>query len=148
MIKYNSRYENRICFQAAGWQETILNARNGKFGARNNSIPGRGLSVLKSNERTIRGQAMPIYEYQCSRCGHQLESMQKMSEPPLKDCPVCHEPALNKLVSAAGFQLKGSGWYVTDYSAKGKAKVSQEPVNKPAETKEGDKGSSSNTGAK
>lgn len=91
---------------------------------------------------------MPIYEYQCSRCGHQLEIMQKMSDPLLKECPACHEPALNKLVSAAGFQLKGSGWYVTDYSAKGKAKAGQEPVNKSAETKEGDKGSSSDTGAK
>lgn len=69
---------------------------------------------------------MPIYEYQCSRCGHHLETIQKMSDDPLKDCPECHQPTLNKLVSAAGFQLKGSGWYVTDYSAKGKARTDKE----------------------
>ena len=69
---------------------------------------------------------MPIYEYQCSNCGHQFEAMQKISEEPLKDCPECHQPKLNKLVSAAGFQLKGTGWYVTDYSAKGKSKASEE----------------------
>jgi putative FmdB family regulatory protein len=73
---------------------------------------------------------MPIYEYQCAACGHQLEAMQKMSEEPLKDCPECHKPALSKLVSAAGFQLKGTGWYVTDYSAKGKAKSASEAGNK------------------
>lgn len=65
---------------------------------------------------------MPTYEYQCTLCGHQLEAFQKMSEAPLTDCPECGKPGLTKLVSAAGFQLKGSGWYVTDYSAKGKAK--------------------------
>jgi len=65
---------------------------------------------------------MPIYEYQCTLCHHQLEAFQKMTEDPLKDCPNCHKPGLTKLVSASGFQLKGSGWYVTDYSAKGKAK--------------------------
>lgn len=58
---------------------------------------------------------MPIYEYQCNACGHQLEAFQKMSEDPLVDCPECHKNQLQKLISAAGFQLKGSGWYVTDY---------------------------------
>jgi|HubBroStandDraft_1064217.scaffolds.fasta_scaffold491181_1 putative FmdB family regulatory protein len=69
---------------------------------------------------------MPIYEYQCAACGHQLEVIQKMSDKPLTDCPKCHQPALNKLVSAAGFQLKGTGWYKTDYSAKGKPKSGEE----------------------
>jgi putative FmdB family regulatory protein len=69
---------------------------------------------------------MPIYEYQCSACGHQLEVIQKMSDQPLTECPECHQPNLTKLVSAAGFQLKGTGWYVTDYSAKGKAKSANE----------------------
>jgi len=68
---------------------------------------------------------MPTYEYQCTACGHQLEAFQKMSDAPLTDCPECQKPALTKLVSAAGFQLKGSGWYVTDYSAKGKSKSAQ-----------------------
>lgn len=65
---------------------------------------------------------MPIYEYQCSECGHQLELIQKLSEPPLVECPQCGEEALKKLVSAAAFQLKGSGWYVTDFRDKDKKK--------------------------
>ena len=65
---------------------------------------------------------MPIYEYQCEACGHRLEAMQKMSEDPLRDCPACGKPALQKLISAAGFQLKGSGWYVTDFKDGGKKK--------------------------
>ena len=62
---------------------------------------------------------MPIYEYACDACGHEFETLQKMSEEPLKECPKCHEPKLRRLVSAAGFQLKGSGWYVTDFRDKG-----------------------------
>lgn len=61
---------------------------------------------------------MPIYEYQCQGCGHELEKLQKMSEPPLSDCPQCDEPALIKQVSAAGFRLKGTGWYATDFKTK------------------------------
>lgn len=64
---------------------------------------------------------MPIYEYQCTSCGHHLEVLQKITEEPLTVCPKCNAP-LNKLVSAAGLQFKGSGWYLTDYSHKGKAK--------------------------
>lgn len=60
-------------------------------------------------------QTMPIYEYRCASCGHKLESLQKFSDPPLVECPHCHRPDLKKLVSAVGFQLKGSGWYVTDF---------------------------------
>jgi putative FmdB family regulatory protein len=58
---------------------------------------------------------MPIYEYQCQSCGNQLEAIQKVSEDPLKDCPACGQPELSKLVSAAGFRLKGGGWYETDF---------------------------------
>ncbi|HHM06270.1 MAG TPA: zinc ribbon domain-containing protein [Gammaproteobacteria bacterium] len=65
---------------------------------------------------------MPIYEYRCRQCGHELEVMQKMSDAPLSDCPQCREPALTKLISAAGFQLKGSGWYATDFKDNGKKK--------------------------
>jgi putative FmdB family regulatory protein len=63
---------------------------------------------------------MPIYEYECRVCGHKLEAVQKMSEQPLVDCPHCQKPGLQKLVSAAGFQLKGTGWYATDFKNKGK----------------------------
>jgi putative FmdB family regulatory protein len=58
---------------------------------------------------------MPIYEYRCSACGHELEALQKITESPLTSCPSCRAEALTKLVSAAGFQLKGSGWYATDF---------------------------------
>jgi len=58
---------------------------------------------------------MPIYEYRCAACGHELEKLQKISDPPLVDCPACGKPALQKLVSAAGFRLKGGGWYETDF---------------------------------
>lgn len=60
---------------------------------------------------------MPIYEYRCEACGHELEAIQKMSDAPLQACPECGKPALKKLVSAAGFRLKGGGWYETDFKA-------------------------------
>jgi len=63
---------------------------------------------------------MPIYEYRCGACGHELEVLQKLSEPPLSDCPECKAPALAKLISPVGFQLKGSGWYATDFRSSGK----------------------------
>jgi putative FmdB family regulatory protein len=62
---------------------------------------------------------MPIYEYRCKECKHDVEVLQKLSDPPLVTCPSCGKDALQKLVSAAGFQLKGSGWYVTDFRGGG-----------------------------
>jgi len=73
---------------------------------------------------------MPIYEYRCGECGQEHEVLQKVSEPPLTECPACGKPALKKQLSAAGFQLKGSGWYATDF--KGSAK---KPAEKKAEAK-------------
>jgi putative FmdB family regulatory protein len=58
---------------------------------------------------------MPIYEYRCTECGFQKEHLQKMSDAPLSTCPECGKGAYSKLLSAAGFQLKGSGWYATDF---------------------------------
>ncbi len=69
---------------------------------------------------------MPIYEYRCDACGHELEVMQKMSDDPLKECPVCKEPKLKKLISAAGFRLKGSGWYETDFKNSKKSSASSD----------------------
>ena len=63
---------------------------------------------------------MPIYAYKCTDCGHELEKIQKMSDDPLKDCPECASPSLVKQITSAGFQLKGNGWYVTDFKDKGK----------------------------
>lgn len=62
---------------------------------------------------------MPIYEYRCASCGHELEALQKLSDAPLTVCPACQRAELKKLLSAAGFQLKGSGWYVTDFRNSG-----------------------------
>jgi len=58
---------------------------------------------------------MPIYQYACENCGHQMEAIQKMSDPVLVDCPACNEPSLRKQVTAAAFRLKGTGWYETDF---------------------------------
>jgi putative FmdB family regulatory protein len=65
---------------------------------------------------------MPIYEYRCESCQQELETIQKISDPPLTDCPSCGEPALKKKISAAGFRLKGSGWYETDFKTSGQKK--------------------------
>jgi len=64
---------------------------------------------------------MPVYEYECKKCGHRFELIQKVSDPPPAKCPKCKEGEIQKLLSAAGLQFKGSGWYVTDYSNKGKS---------------------------
>ena len=82
---------------------------------------------------------MPIYEYRCGACGFQKEFLQKLSDAPLKDCPECGKPSLSKMVTAAGFQLKGSGWYATDFkhgqAAKPKAdKPDVKADDKPAVT--------------
>ena len=58
---------------------------------------------------------MPFYEYECKSCGHDVEVMQKISEPPLKKCPQCGKPQLQRLMSAPVFRLKGGGWYETDF---------------------------------
>jgi putative FmdB family regulatory protein len=58
---------------------------------------------------------MPIYAYKCESCGHSKDVLQKMSDEPLTVCPQCGQARFNKQVTAAGFQLKGSGWYVTDF---------------------------------
>jgi putative FmdB family regulatory protein len=64
---------------------------------------------------------MPIYAYRCSACGHAQDVLQKISDPVLTVCPACGESTYAKQVTAAGFQLKGSGWYVTDFRDSGKA---------------------------
>ncbi len=66
---------------------------------------------------------MPIYEYRCNSCGHELEAFQKLSEAPLLTCPQCNKDSLTKKVSAAGFRLKGGGWYETDFKSGKKKNV-------------------------
>jgi putative FmdB family regulatory protein len=69
---------------------------------------------------------MPIYEYQCEKCGDTTEVLQKFSDSPLSECPSCGGP-MHKLMSMNSFQLKGSGWYVTDYAGKNASKDSAAP---------------------
>lgn len=82
---------------------------------------------------------MPIYAFQCQACGHSFEVMQKMSEAPPSVCTACGKPELRKLLSAAGFQLKGSGWYVTDFKGGAKPSAETKPAAdaKPAPVKTG-----------
>ncbi|MDD2723836.1 MAG: zinc ribbon domain-containing protein [Methylovulum sp.] len=75
---------------------------------------------------------MPIYEYQCQACGHKHEALQKLSAEPLKVCPACSQPELMKKISAAGFRLKGSGWYETDFKSGTKKNVAGESAAPPA----------------
>ena len=69
---------------------------------------------------------MPIYEYRCSACGHQEDFLQKVSDPVLSQCPACGKATFEKQLSAAGFQLKGSGWYATDFKSKKPAEKKSE----------------------
>jgi len=87
---------------------------------------------------------MPIYEYKCSHCGHQLEAIQKISDDPLLLCPNCDKNGLKKLVTAPSFRLKGSGWYETDFKTGKKKNLSddsskKESVNTVTDSKKADK---------
>jgi len=82
---------------------------------------------------------MPIYEYECRICGHTLESFERMSDEPLKDCPKCNKPELQKLISQAGFQLKGTGWYATDFKDKKQPKSADDKGSKPTTKDTADK---------
>jgi putative FmdB family regulatory protein len=91
---------------------------------------------------------MPIYEYRCAACGHKLEALQKFTEAPLSACPVCGKEALAKLVSLAGFQLKGTGWYATDFKGSGakpaaKPDAGKDGESRPADAKKSDAGKDS-----
>lgn len=74
---------------------------------------------------------MPIYEYECKACGHEMEAMQKMADAPLKKCPQCKQSKLAKKVSAGGFRLKGGGWYETDFKAGAKKNIAGEKSEAP-----------------
>ncbi|WP_028387680.1 FmdB family zinc ribbon protein [Legionella fairfieldensis] len=79
---------------------------------------------------------MPIYEYECTSCHHHFDLMQKINDAPVKQCPRCCEDTATRLVSAAGFQLKGSGWYVTDFKNKGRSEHKKETGSDTAVTSE------------
>lgn len=83
---------------------------------------------------------MPIYAYKCESCGFAKDVLQKMSDAPLTDCPQCGTSSFKKQVTAAGFQLKGSGWYVTDF----RGGDSKPQASKPADAKASEAGGSDN----
>ena len=80
---------------------------------------------------------MPIYEYRCAACGFEKEYLQKLSDAPITDCERCGKPRMAKLVSAAGFQLKGSGWYATDFKNHGTKPKTKEESKPDAATGDG-----------
>lgn len=90
---------------------------------------------------------MPIYEYRCTDCAHQLEKLQKLSDPPLTDCPSCGQATLTKLVSAASFRLKGGGWYETDFKKDGQRNLAGDGDAKDKTQSEGKSDSSDSSGA-
>lgn len=81
---------------------------------------------------------MPIYAYKCSACGHEKDVLQKISDAPLTECPSCGAQAFAKQLTAAGFQLKGSGWYATDFKggAKPAAAAAAAPTAEPTKSAE------------
>jgi len=87
-----------------------------------------GASAVCAGEVFSTVHAMPIYAYKCESCGHAKDVLQKISDAPLTDCPACGAATFRKQLTAAGFQLKGSGWYATDFrggaSASGAAAAS------------------------
>ena len=85
---------------------------------------------------------MPIYEYQCTECGHQTEVLQKISDDPMKICPECGQPTMKKLVSAAAFRLKGGGWYETDFKSGQKKNVHDSGEASKPDSKSTDKAAS------
>jgi putative FmdB family regulatory protein len=88
---------------------------------------------------------MPIYAYKCDSCGHAKDVLQKMSDDPLTQCPSCGAPSFNKQLTAAGFQLKGSGWYATDF--KGGAASTSAPAVAGAAGASGASSTSTDAGA-
>jgi putative FmdB family regulatory protein len=89
---------------------------------------------------------MPTYEYQCQACTHKFEIVQRMTEDSLKTCPECNQDQLQKLISAVGFQLKGTGWYETDFKNSGKPPAAKSDSEGSSTTKSADTGSSKGTG--
>lgn len=91
---------------------------------------------------------MPIYAYRCDACGFEKDVLQKISDAPLTQCPSCGKDAFRKQVTAAGFQLKGSGWYVTDFRGGNSGKSAAATGSKPAgESSEGGKAASGDSGS-
>ncbi|MGD8174532.1 FmdB family zinc ribbon protein [Marinimicrobium sp. ARAG 43.8] len=90
---------------------------------------------------------MPIYEYQCQSCGHDMEALQKLSDEPLVDCPACGQASLKKKISAAGFRLKGGGWYETDFKKSNQKNLAGERKSAGSSGSEASKGGKGASGS-
>ncbi len=90
---------------------------------------------------------MPIYAYKCESCGHAKDVLQKISDAPLTDCPQCGTSSFKKQVTAAGFQLKGSGWYVTDFRGGNSAAQATKSADTKATETAGTEGKAADAGA-
>jgi len=94
---------------------------------------------------------MPIYAYRCGDCGFEKDVLQKFSDAPLSECPQCHKPAFARMVTAPNFQLKGTGWYVTDFrggkdGAKGGGKAGEGKADSPGNGGNGGDGAGGGSG--
>jgi putative FmdB family regulatory protein len=89
---------------------------------------------------------MPIYECICNECGHEFETLQKMSDAPLSDCPECKKSALKKRISAPGFRLSGSGWYETDFKSSNQKNLSKSDSSEKSAPAKSDKAPAKSTG--
>ena len=98
---------------------------------------------ISFSRSSVQGVAMPIYAYKCSACGHEKDVLQKVSDDPLTQCPACGAPAFAKQLTAAGFQLKGSGWYATDFKNGSKKPADGKSDGKGADGKPADTGTES-----
>src|SRR5207245_3868818 len=87
--------------------------------------------------RPSRGEPVPLYEYECTKCGHRFEQIQLYSDPLVKKCPKCKKGRVKKLLSAPAVQFKGTGWYVTDYARKGTRSSLPDPGGEPSKEEAG-----------
>ena len=92
-----------------------------------------------------KGQAMPIYEYQCDSCGANFDALQKLSDAPLKECRQCGADGVRKLLSAPAFRLKGGGWYETDFKSKNQRNLAKGDSTK-SDSAKSDSGKSDSAG--
>lgn len=90
---------------------------------------------------------MPIYAYKCGSCGHAKDVLQKISDAPLTDCPACGASSFSKQITAAGFQLKGSGWYATDFRGGSSAPAADKPAKAETSEKPAESSSKPETGS-
>lgn len=96
--------------------------------------------IFCSDNSSMEVLAVPIYEYQCTKCGEVFEAFQKITDEPLSECKFCHA-RVEKLISQSSFQLKGSGWYLTDYARRNSSGPSEKPKTDTSEKSSGAKSS-------